>query len=408
MLIRIMVILFSLGFSMAHAQEPLTLKDCYALALKQSEKIAVKQGAIKEAEGRFLQSLSSALPQFDFNYTHTYEQGPLRSDDSRFTFSQPLFTGFKEFVAIAGSKAEKKARQEELLRAKQLLFVDVSDAFYYYRLYQDNLKSAEDVIRALASRVEELTKRVDLGRSRASELALAQARVSRQEADKEQVVADLQVARQLLEFLIGIAVDQVSDNEVLSLTVKTPEDLQNYALQRPDVKAAQSLLKVAQKTVSGARADFYPTVSLDGNYYTKKTSASSPDWDVALKVDVPIFHGGDNLGKLKEAKAKEEAARFTLQQAERQALLEIRQAYAKLEASFKRGEAYKKALEAADKNYQLQAADYRLSMVSNLDVLQAITDLEDVRGDYIAAANQAKRFYWQFKVATGDVNVLDR
>ena len=62
-----------------------------------------------------------------------------------------------------------------------------------------------------------------------------------------------------------------------------------------------------------------------------------------------------------------------------------------------------KALDASEKNYKLQVEDFKHSLVNNLDVLQALQDLESVRRDHVAAKSNAKRAYWNLKVATGDI-----
>jgi len=382
--------------------EGLTLKDCYQLALKRSGSLAIHQQQIKEAEGRFLQSLSGVLPKASFNYSNKYVDGD-QVPEAKFTFSQPLFSGFKEFAAMAGSKAESRQRRQEEIRARQLLFTDVADAFYYYDLYQEQLKSTQSIAQALSERMAELQKRVDLGRSRTSELASAESRLRKAEADVEQTKSDMTVARELLEFLTGTALEAIEDEASPVFVVKTEQELVDYAGHRPDVTAAQEALAVADRKVAVARAGFWPTVGLEGNYYTKKIIESSSDWDVTLKVAVPLFQGGDNVGKLKESSALAEEAKLTFSETQRKALLDIRQAYSRWEASTRRDEALKKALDAADRNYQLQAADYRNNLVNNLDVLQALADLEDVRRGYISAANDVGRFYWQFKVKTGDI-----
>ena len=41
--------------------------------------------------------------------------------------------------------------------------------------------------------------------------------------------------------------------------------------------------------------------------------------------------------------------------------------------------------------------------MNNLDVLQALEDLQGVRSDHVAAQNEAKRMYWKLKVTTGEV-----
>ena len=168
--------------------------------------------------------------------------------------------------------------------------------------------------------------------------------------------------------------------------------------------AAQEAVNVASRKVVVARAGFWPTVTLDGNVYTKKIVESSSDWDVTLKVAVPLFQGGNNVGKVREASALAEEAKLTLSETRRKALLEIRQAYSRWESSTRRRDALKKAVDAAQKNYDLQTADYRNNLVNNLDVLQALEDLETTRRDHINAANDVKRFYWQFKVNAGDLN----
>lgn len=390
--------------NIVHASQKLTLQDCYQLALKQSEKIAIQQEQIKEAEGRFFQALSGALPKASFNYSNKYAQGSGNEEESKFTFTQTLFSGFKEFAAMAAAKAQGRQYQAELKRARHLLFIDVSEAFYYYGFYQEDFKLSESIATALSERLEELKKRVDLGRSRASEFASAEAKLLRARADSERIRGQSNVARQLLEFLIGRPLEAgIRDEEVLSFYPLSDDQMAFFVEKRPDVVAAKEAMSVSQKKITIARAGFFPTLSADGDYYTKKITPTSSDWDATLKVSVPLFSGGDNVGKLKEASALARESELVLRQIRREALLEIHQAYENWQTAVKRQDALQKAVAAADKNFQLQAADYRLNLVNNLDVLQALTDLKDVRREFMSVDNEAKRLYWQFKVKTGDL-----
>src|SRR3989338_1744756 len=134
-------------------QESFTLQDCYALALKRSEQPAIAKQTIQEAEGRFLQSLSGALPKLSFNYSHEYQSGD-SEPESKFTFSQPLFSGFKEFAAMAASRAEGRQFRQEESRARQLLLVDVADAFYFCGFYQEHLELTQGIVQALEDRID--------------------------------------------------------------------------------------------------------------------------------------------------------------------------------------------------------------------------------------------------------------
>ncbi|OGX25152.1 MAG: hypothetical protein A3D10_04015 [Omnitrophica WOR_2 bacterium RIFCSPHIGHO2_02_FULL_48_11] len=390
----------------------LTLPECYQLALKQSEKIAIQQQLIKETEARFLQSLSGILPRVSYSLSEKRQDGRGDSNftlreipEQKFVFSQPLFSGFKEFAAMAASRAEGRQRKQEKIRAEQLLFTDVADAFYFFFTYQQDLETLEAIHTALAQRVEELKSREELGRARPSEVASAESRLSRIEAELELVKARQATARQLMEFLIGkpfaALLDPVAERPALEI-------LDTYLAkvdQRPDVMAFKEAWEVAKKEVVVARAGFFPVVGMDGNYYTKRTGNSSDvDWDVTLKVDVPLFQGGENVGKTKEASAKEQGAKLKFAEARRNAVLDIQNIYTQYAAALKRTAALAKALQAVEKNYELQKEDYRFNLVNNLEVLQALEELQDVRREHSGVTNETKQLYWKLQAATGEIS----
>lgn len=392
----------------------LTLDDCYRLALKQSETVAIQQEIIKEAEGRFRQSISTILPQVSFVDEEKWQDGTGSSGSSstskyvpqrQFVLTQPLFSGFKEFAAIAASRAERRQRRQELVRARQLLFIDVSDAFYLLKSSGEDLKTVEEIHQALTDRMDELKKRESLGRSRASEVASAEARLYQTEADLESVRSQEEVARQLLEFLVGKRVGSIAGDDVAITDLAPFDEYVQRVDERPDVQAAEEAHKVASKTVTVARAGYYPKVDAVGNYYTKRTGSSEDvDWDALITITVPLFTGGQNSGLVKEALAKAEETRLLARQVRRQGILEIQNTYTRLTANKKQTDAYKKAVDAARKNYDFQVNDYRNSLVNNLDVLEALQDLQTVERSYIVIKNETQRSYWALKVATGDIS----
>jgi len=408
--------LFALvGLAMPASAEqvpPLTLRECYRLALARSEQIAIQQELIRQTEGRFLQSLSTALPRVSFVSSDKRQDGTgataftLRDvPERRFTFSQPLFSGFKEFAAISGAGADRRGRLQAKRRAEHLLFVDVADAFHLFLQHQEDLEALGAVRDALRGRMEELRQREGLGRSRPSEVVSAEAQLRRVEAEMELVRRDHRLACQLLEFLTGRApIDAVRDDEPDAVLPAGEEDAVARAALRPDVKAAEEDWRVAKKEVVVAQSKFWPTVSVEGNYYTKRVgNAADVDWDAMLKVDVPIFQGGEAVGATSEARAKARQAKLQWEQRSRQAELDIRDAYVQLQAALARREALKAALDAAEENYRLQTEEYRLNLVSNLDVLQALEQLQDARRDWIEARHEAARRFWSLQVAIGDI-----
>ena len=173
---------------------PLTLAEAYRLALKRSETIAIQSELIKETEGRFLQSLSGVLPRATFSLSEKRQDGTGSSaftlkevPERKFVFSQPLFSGFKEFAAMAGTRAERRQRVAEKARAEHLLFVDVANAFHLLLEQRQDLNTLETIRAALIERLDELKVREQLGRSRPSEVVSAEAQLRRVEAEMELV-----------------------------------------------------------------------------------------------------------------------------------------------------------------------------------------------------------------------------
>ena len=391
----------------------LTLEECYQLALKRSETIAIQREMLEEAQGRFMQALSGILPRASFVLSERRQDGSgesaftlRRVPEQRFTFSQPLFGGFKEFAAMAGTKAERRQRVHEKERAEQLLLTDVSDTFYLLFEQREDLYVLETIRTTLAQRIDELREREQLGRSRTSEVVSAEAQLRRIEAEIERVQIQETIARQLLEFLTGL--DQVDGiQDVAATLIPSPLDQEDMymrqAAARPDVLAAEEAWRVTQKLVTVSRARYWPTVNLEGNYYTERAGVSADiDWDALLKVDAPLFQGGQAVGAVREANSRARQAQLKFEQAQRRANLDARDAYSSLKGSLARYAALQKALDAAEQDYRLELEDYQRRLISNLDVLQALQTLQDARRDVIHARYETKRLYWALRTATGE------
>ncbi|MCX5714813.1 MAG: TolC family protein [Candidatus Omnitrophica bacterium] len=387
----------------------LTLKDCYRLALKESEIIASDAEKIKEAEARFLEAFGTILPQISFSRSNVWrnsKRSPTynKSFEQKFVFKQALFSGFKEFAAIAGGKFETRQRENEKLRAQQLLLVDVSDAFYLLMEEREDLKVLKTIKDAFLNRISELKDRVDLGRSRTSEVVSTETQLYSLEDQIESATNQEQVALELLEFLVGRPVNDITDAEIIPSLSPEAEYLAK-ASTRADVLAANFAWKVDEKGIAIAKSGFLPQVNLEGDYYAHRSSAPTDGrFDTLLTVNVPIFEGTTTYGQVKEATARARESELLFKRAERLAAQDIHDAYLNARSDLSRTVILDKALKSAEKNYSLQLEDYKLNVVNNLDVLTAIQDLEDVRRSFIHISYESKRFYWQLLAAAGEIN----
>jgi outer membrane protein TolC len=397
----------------ATPQKPLSLIDCYRLALKRSETIAIDAEVIKESEARFIQAFSGILPHVSFSSVekktdpHAADQvDATRTHQRNFVFRQALFSGFKEFAGMKGAHLEHQQRINEKIRAEQLLFTDVSDAFYLLIEERKDLEALQRTVAALKGRIDELRQREKLGRSRRSEVVNTRAQLYSVQADLALVTAQEAVARQLLEFLTGRSIGDLADSSNAMPPLNPEIFYTSRVSERPDVQAAGQAAGVAQKQVTIARAGFFPSVSLLGNYYVERTTSPQESrWDAALAVDIPIFEGGLTYGQYKEAQARARQAQLQSSLASRLALQDIRDAYVQYQTGVEAYKTQRKALAATELNFYLQKQDYKYNLVNNLDVLTAIQSLEDTRRNYLHSLYEAKRQYWQLRVASGEIPI---
>lgn len=398
---------------------PLNLEDCYKLALKRSETIAINNETVNATQADFLAATSEAIGDADFVMNYRRQKvlkssegssvgGTLNAPNRRdreFVISQPLFQGFKALGAIKGAGSLKKQRVGEKIRAEQLLFLDVARAFYDVLRFQKDVETIQGIRDLFAERMSDLNEREKIGRSRRSEIVTAESRMKIIDSELAQAKGTLAVAKHILEFLIGIPAEptQLKDMEIFELEPETMDAYLAAVDKRPDVEAAEQAVKTAWNGVVVAQSGLWPDISLVNNQYQKRDGFQDPiDWDLLFKINVPLYRGGETLGKIKAASSTWKKAKFAYSLARRQAELDIKEAYQTWVAARNEYRALEEAVKSSEENFNLQKEDYSQNLVNNLDVLSALESLHETRREANRARYQLKENYWNLKVAMGE------
>ena len=390
---------------------PLTIQSCYQMALKRSETIAIKREEIEKTEADILQAAGVAIGDGDFMITDFQQDSPKGGGDGSFSSSfsapekrerkfvikQPLFQGFKSLGAVTGAGSLRKQRFEERIRAEQLLFLDVVRSFNETLLYKKDEKTIESILQALKDRIKELEAREKIGRSRLSEVVTTKVSLKSTEAELSRIRGALAIAEQILEYLIGATVHVESLREE-KLEPEAIATLDDYLEQ----KAQQQAVNTAKQAIVVAQSSLWPELSLENNQYVHREQFQAGwDWDLLLKLNIPIFRGGDTIAKVKRSVSDWKEAKLTLSKVKRDAELDVKKAYLDWSTSRERYEALNEAVKAAEENLKLQKEDYSRNLVNNLDVLSALRQLFDSQRAANEAFYQTKTNFWRLEVAIG-------
>jgi outer membrane protein len=404
-------ILFFAGLAHAESAKALSLDDCYRLALKRSESLAMNREEINIAQAHFLQAFGTILPRASFVRTDNRQgwatsSAGKKGHEAELVFSQAIFSGFKEFAAISAGHYEKRQRQKEEMRARQLLFADVSNAFYLLLELRQTQLAVKATVDSLKARVAELDNRVSLGKSRSSEVAVTRSQYYLAQDSLEQVKNQYLLAQELLEFLVGRNVGELIQKKD-DYIVKSFEEYLNKVNSRLDVEAAGLAYEATRKKVDVAVSGFWPKISLDATYHAHSSAIplSEHEWSGAVVFNVPLFEGTTVLGQVSEARATMRQEKLAYDLLGRWADKDIKDAYINMHAVMKRRAILRKALREAELNYALSEQDYKRSVINNLDVLTAIQNLNTARSSYIHVVYAYKRAHVQLLVAAGEVKL---
>jgi outer membrane protein len=368
----------------------LTLDDYFAAALKRSEVVATQVELIRQAEERYKQADSTLYPTVNGVASYTRQDpvpagesststNPNRQSLAKVTATQPLFRGFRDFAALRQNKALLGAQSQDYLGARTQLFKDVVQNFYTVLSIEQDLRNLDAEINQDLDREKELNARIRIGRSRIGEVLTVQSNISTLRAQVQQLQGQLSVAREAFAFLSGLdPATPLRDTETLPAGLDPLDDYLARLDQRPDVKAAQQRLTAARENIKVARGARLPSLDLNANRYLNRTgSLRDSEWDVGIALSVPIYTGGLLQAQVGEAVSQRTQAELSLSQVRRQADQEIRSVHQSVVYDRLQQDALEKATEAARKNYEAQRHDYRLGLVTNLDVLQALTAYQE-------------------------------
>lgn len=366
---------------------PLTLDGYFAAALARSEAIATQGELIRQAEERYRQATAALYPTLSGIGTYSWQDrgalntslSPTRQPNARLALTQPVFRGFREFAALRQTQALVDAQSADYQQARTQLFRDVTQNFYDVLAIEQDLMNLDEQIEQNRQREAELRERIRIGRSRLGEVLTVQATVGALRAQVESRKAELAAAREAFAFLSGLpAATPLRESETLP---DAPEPLDVYLARlplRPDVKAAHQRLSAADESIAVARGEHWPTLDLSANRYLERSgNLENVDWDVQLALTVPLYAGGAVQSRVREAQSQREQAALAVSQVERQAQQEIRALHKTVMLDRNQLAALERATEAALKNYEAQKRDYRLGLVTNLDVLQALTAFQE-------------------------------
>jgi outer membrane protein len=340
---------------------------------------------------------------FTGGFTSVTSNNQDHESESNVTMNYTVFNGGQNYNQVGASSENVKAKRETLARDYQTIYQDVAQGFYDVLQYQGDLVVQHDLIEALSARVDDLIQRVKLGRSRPSEMLQAQTDLANARVTEEQQRGSFNAALETVAFYIGVP----SGHFVLKEAGRFPsaQQLEFYLQQsgaRPDILSQVDSLRQAERNLSVAKGELWPTVTANGDYLAQQDPVTNNvDATMTLQISMPIFDGGLILAQIHQNHELVRQSALNVEQLARTADQDTRTAYVNFNASVAQVVVLREAARYAAKNLEAQVEDYRRGVVSNLDVLTALQDFQTARAQLHNANMQARLNLINLHVAAG-------
>lgn len=311
----------------------------------------------------------------------------------RGTAQQSLFTWGKLLNAwrIAGLGLD--IEQQGLRLARQQVRSRAVEGFYQALLGQEMVGLMRQSYAQLERHIGQVQALYDNGLATGLDLRRARVGLSNLGSRLARVESGAELALAGLRNVTGIPPDTPlaleGDIEYQPSRVTLDDALASARAERPELNQLRAALRIADYGVRIARTANLPTLFAQFNYDYKNPVGFSrgwgTDWSFTAGASVPIFTGGTNLNRLRQARARERQARVLLDMTEEALALEIRALHTRLEQERRNIELQAENMELAREALEMAERAYENGLITNLEYLDTQLALTRSRKEHLGS-----------------------
>ena len=315
------------------------------------------------------------------------------------TLSQPIFTGFALSSRHKISQIEVDIQKSKKEMARLDLFHLVKRTYFELLFSGKELEVAKDSVNSLAAHEKDAQKHVQAGLIKKHDLLRARVALAEARQHKEEVLADLDVARTRLNRWMGEPFSSTFSLQGPPLEIKIPKLtplIQKALARRPRLKVLRLDLKSRDQDTRLAKSNYYPKVnavasySQTGNDLTAETNhyANTHNTTIGLDATWNLFQFGNTRAKVKKALHRKRALIQEIRNAEDAVRLEVKTSWLHLQVAEKNITTSEASLASAQENWRITRLGYAHQMATSAQVLDARADLTQAKTTHFKAINR--------------------
>jgi NodT family efflux transporter outer membrane factor (OMF) lipoprotein len=263
------------------------------------------------------------------------------------------------------------------------------------------LAATQDILAAEQRQLAIVERQFALGGAAKNDVLTQRSQVAQTRAGLPALEKELARTRHLLSVYVGKLPSEAQLPEFTLATLELPQALpvslpSALVRERPDIRAAESLLHRASAKVGVATANQYPQITLTGSYGSLTNvssdwfSSGTSVWSYGLGLTLPLFRGGQLTAQRRAAVAAYEQAEAQYREVVLRAFQNVADTLRALEFDAQTLKAQAEAASAAREALDLTQRQYELGGATYLALLTAERQHQQAQIGLVQA--QAARF----------------
>lgn len=428
-------VLFGIAMALALPAKALTLTEALGQARRSDPQYLSAQASHTATAERSNQAFGALLPQLSVAANTTANQrryetksstipptdDTYNSSSAQLTLNQHLWHSPSRIASTQADAALNQARYQ-LALAEQDLLVRLAQAWFDAMVARDTVVFCDRQQEATQHQWEQARRAAENGLVTGPMLQDARSKYDQALAEQASAVSDLSIKLAALEQIIGaIAAPPAStlntEFQVQDPRSKTLEQwLADAEAKHPGVLAATNALDAANEEIRKQEAGHEPTLAAVATYGRNgQTAGSFPgqngyeitQYSVGLQLNIPLYSGGTQSAKVREAIALKDRATQDLESAKRNARLMVKQAWFTWHSGAARQTAALQASRFTTLALQAAIKGKAAGVKTELDVLQARQQLANSARDLHKARYEMVTSYLKLQAATGQLSDVD-
>lgn len=395
-----------------------TLQDALTAAYLNNPEISAERDNAAIADERINQARAQRAPTVDVFGSYVYESidsnrpfafnlGDRPVASAQIEARLPLYTGGRVKAGIRQAEAGASAAGAQLEATVQSLMLDTVTAYMNIIRDREVIAIRNNSIDLLGGQLTASEDRFEVGDVTRTDVALSEARLEGGRAQLAAAEAQLEGSLAFYTVLTGLeAGDLVPPPPAPDLPQSLDEAVAEALSQNPSLEAARHAETAAREAIKVARGALRPELSAiaqAGIQEYHRDGFTDSSMVAGAQARIPLFTGGLNTSRLREARLAQSQAQAQIAQVERIIRANVARAWYGHEASQRAVEASQRQVEAAEIAYEGAREEQLVGFRTTLDVLDQEQQLLEARLALVTAERDRYVAAHQLLAAMGEL-----